>query len=234
MGETPHDGGRSAPIPSNLTSKRRRREQVPKVSKDGGKSVDHGPVVDCSGELDNYTVNFVSFRQDIDATTAAEGLARRPLPVPALGLCRDGARPGTGAASARRCSRRATRSIYRQGIGPIGSDPEQQKIIQFSPTDQLREVEAVMTKNMKAMTAHWNRGHRARAHAEPAAVLTRRRAPGTPPRGGGRAASRTGRRPLASTRLSSCRCARRGCPLSSGRSPGAPRSACSIARARGA
>ena len=30
--------------------------------------------MDCSDELDGYTVNFVSFRQDIDATPLLKGL----------------------------------------------------------------------------------------------------------------------------------------------------------------
>ena len=125
---------------------------MPKVSKDDGKSVDHGPVVDCSGELDGYTVNFVSFRQDIDATPLLKGLPDDRCQCPHWGYVVTGR-------VRYRCGEReemfeAGDAFYLPpGHSPIGSDPGSE-IIQFSPTDQLREVEAVMTRNMQAMTAH--------------------------------------------------------------------------------
>jgi hypothetical protein len=35
---------------------------------------DHGPVVDRSEELGDYTVNFLTFREDIDQTPLLKGL----------------------------------------------------------------------------------------------------------------------------------------------------------------
>ena len=60
---------------------------MPKVSKDSAtQGGEFGPVTDRSDQLDGYTVNFTSFREDIDATPLHEGASGRPLPVPALGL----------------------------------------------------------------------------------------------------------------------------------------------------
>jgi glyoxylate utilization-related uncharacterized protein len=48
---------------------------MPKVSKGSASQVeDHGPVEDRHEDLDGYTVNFVSFRQDIDGSPLLMGL----------------------------------------------------------------------------------------------------------------------------------------------------------------
>ena len=48
---------------------------MPKVSKQSASHVDdHGPVEDRHEDVDGYTVTFVSFRQDIDATPMLKGL----------------------------------------------------------------------------------------------------------------------------------------------------------------
>ena len=60
---------------------------MPKVSKDSAANVErHGPVEDRQADLDGYTVNFVTFRRGHRRHPADGGAARRPLPVPALGL----------------------------------------------------------------------------------------------------------------------------------------------------
>src|SRR2546421_2080920 len=48
---------------------------MPKASKESAsQGGDHGPVVDRSEELAGYTVNFVTFRQDIDQTPLLKGM----------------------------------------------------------------------------------------------------------------------------------------------------------------
>src|SRR3954464_6922843 len=48
---------------------------MPKVSKDSAAQVeDHGVVEDRHEDIDGYTVNFVSFREDIDGTPLLKGL----------------------------------------------------------------------------------------------------------------------------------------------------------------
>jgi hypothetical protein len=45
---------------------------MPKVSKDSVEAQDQGPVLDYSGEVDGYTVNFVTFRPaDLDHTACS-------------------------------------------------------------------------------------------------------------------------------------------------------------------
>jgi hypothetical protein len=50
------------------------RDPVPKVSKENAQVEDHGVVVDRHGEVDGYTVNIVSFNQDMDGTALLKGL----------------------------------------------------------------------------------------------------------------------------------------------------------------
>ena len=123
---------------------------MPKVSKDSAsQAVDHGPVMDRSEQLDGYTVNFVTFRQDIDATPLLKGLPDDQCQCPHWGYVIKG------------------RLVYRLGgreetfeagdafYAPPGHVPVQHEpgteIVQFSPTEQLREVETVMARNMQAM-----------------------------------------------------------------------------------
>jgi hypothetical protein len=48
---------------------------MPKVSKESAAAVEqHGPVEDRHEDLDGYTVNFVSFSEDIDGTPMLMGL----------------------------------------------------------------------------------------------------------------------------------------------------------------
>ena len=66
---------------------------MPKISRETAQVDDYGPVEDRHGEIGDYSVSFVSFREDIDAT---------PL-------------------------------------------------LKFSPTEELRVVEAAMMRNMQEM-----------------------------------------------------------------------------------
>jgi hypothetical protein len=123
---------------------------MPKVSKDSAsQAVDHGPVIDRSEQLDGYTVNFVTFRQDIDVTPLLKGLPDDRCQCPHWGYVIKG------------------RLLYRFGdheesfeagdafYAPPGHVPVQHEpgteIVQFSPTEELREVETVMARNMQAM-----------------------------------------------------------------------------------
>ena len=47
---------------------------MPKVSRESAQVDDHGMVEDRHAEIDGYTVNFVTFRQDVDATPLLKGL----------------------------------------------------------------------------------------------------------------------------------------------------------------
>ena len=64
---------------------------MPKVSKDSAAHVEqHGPVEDRHEDLDGYTVNFVSFAQDIDATPLLKGLPDDSCQCPHWGYVLEG------------------------------------------------------------------------------------------------------------------------------------------------
>jgi hypothetical protein len=125
---------------------------MPKVSKESAtQGADHGPVDDRSDELEDYTVNFVTFRQDIDATPLLKGLPDDRCQCPHWGYVIKG----------RITMRYADREeVFEAGdawYAPPGHVPVQHEpsteIVQFSPTEPLRETEAAMAKNMQAMQA---------------------------------------------------------------------------------
>ncbi|HEX8856277.1 MAG TPA: hypothetical protein VF752_11835 [Thermoleophilaceae bacterium] len=58
---------------------------MPKTSKDTAPQTDHGPVVEWTEEFDGQTVNFLQFREDIDATALLKGLPDGQCQCPHLG-----------------------------------------------------------------------------------------------------------------------------------------------------
>ncbi|MCC3768911.1 hypothetical protein [Streptomyces sp. UNOC14_S4] len=59
---------------------------MPKVSKESAAQLsDHGPVVDRHEEIDGYSVNFVSFAEDIDATHLLKDLPGEACTCPHWG-----------------------------------------------------------------------------------------------------------------------------------------------------
>lgn len=123
---------------------------MPKISKEsatgGG---DHGPVVDRSQELDGYVVNFVEFRQNIDATPLMKGLPDDRCQCPHWGYVLEGKM--TFRYPDRVEAYCAGEAYYAPpGHVPIEHEPGT-KVVQFSPKEELRRTEAVMMKNMQAM-----------------------------------------------------------------------------------
>jgi hypothetical protein len=122
---------------------------MPKVSRDSAKVEDHGAVEDRHEDMDGYTVNFVSFRQDIDATPLLKGLPGDRCQCPHWGYVIKG----------RLTFRFADHDeVYVEGDAfytPPGHAPVKHEpgteVVQFSPAEELRETEAVMAKNMEAM-----------------------------------------------------------------------------------
>jgi len=125
---------------------------MPKVSKEscthGG---DHGAVLDRCDQLAEYTVNFVEFREDIDATPLLKGLPDDRCQCPHWGYVVKG----------RLTYRYGDRvEVYEAGDAfyqppghvPVKHEPGTQ-IVQFSPSDELRKTEAVMMANLRAMKA---------------------------------------------------------------------------------
>jgi hypothetical protein len=122
---------------------------MPKVSRTTGKTTDMGPVCDREGVVGDYVVNIVEFRQDIDATELLKGLPDDRCQCPQWGYIVKG----------KLTMRFADREeVYEAGDAfyappghvPIKHEPGTE-LVQFSPSHQLRETQAVMFKNMAAM-----------------------------------------------------------------------------------
>ena len=123
---------------------------MPKVSKDSAAHVQqHGPVEDRHEDLDGYTVNFVSFGEDIDATPLLKGLPDDRCQCPHWGYVIK------GKLTMRYPDREevyvAGETFYAPpGHAPIKHEPGTQ-MVQFSPTRELRETEVVLMRNLDAM-----------------------------------------------------------------------------------
>src|SRR5215203_5463436 len=124
--------------------------EMPKVSRQSAtQGGDFGPVVDRSDQLEGYTVNFTSFREDIDATPLMQGLPDDRCQCPHWGYVLKG----------KMTARYADRDeVFEAGDAfytPPGHVPVQHEpgteFVWFSPSDELRTAEAVMLKNMQAM-----------------------------------------------------------------------------------
>jgi hypothetical protein len=123
---------------------------MPKVSRESAtQSADHGPVAEWSEQLDGYTVNFVTFREDVDATPLLKGLPDDRCQCPHWGYVTTG----------RMTFRFGDRDeVYAAGdafYAPPGHVPVRHEpgteIVLFSPAEELRETEAAMARNMQAM-----------------------------------------------------------------------------------
>lgn len=122
---------------------------MPKVSKESAAQVEqHGPVEDRHEDLDGYTVNFVSFRQDIDATPLLRGLPDDSCQCPHWGYVLNG----------RLTFRFADHEeVFEAGDAfylPPGHVPSAEagsEYLQFSPSEELRVVAAAMMRNMQEM-----------------------------------------------------------------------------------
>ena len=125
---------------------------MPKVSRESAQVEDHGVVEDRHSELGEYTVNFVTIRDDIDATPLLKGLPDDRCQCPHWGYV----------VSGRITMRFGDREeVFEAGDAwyappghvPISHEPGTE-IVQFSPTEQLHLTEEVMMRNMQALPAN--------------------------------------------------------------------------------
>jgi mannose-6-phosphate isomerase-like protein (cupin superfamily) len=122
---------------------------MPKVSKRSASHVEQNPMAeDRHEEIEGYTVNFVSIHQDAELAPMLKGLPDDRCQCPHWGYVFNG----------RLTLRFADRDeVYEAGDAfyiPPGHTPVAQagsEFVQFSPSDALREVEAVIMSNMREM-----------------------------------------------------------------------------------
>src|SRR5215218_2218777 len=123
---------------------------MPKVSRESAtQGGEFGPVTDRSDQVEGYTVNFVSFARDIDATPLLKGLPDDRCQCPHWGYVLK------GKMTARYADRdevfEAGDAFYTPpGHIPVQNEPGTE-FVWFSPSEELRTAEAVMIKNMQAM-----------------------------------------------------------------------------------
>jgi Cupin domain len=123
---------------------------MPKVSRESAtQGGDFGPVSDRSDQLEDYTVGFTTFHEDIDATPLLKGLPDDRCQCPHWGYVLKG----------RLTFRYADREeVFEAGdafFTPPGHVPVKHEpgtdIVMFSPAEELKKTDAVIMKNMQAM-----------------------------------------------------------------------------------
>jgi hypothetical protein len=121
---------------------------MPKVSKESAQVDDHGPVVDAHGAIHGYTINFLTFNQDIDGTPMLRGLPDDRCQCPHWGYVFKG----------KVTFRFADHDeVFEAGDAfylPPGHIPIHEagsEYVQFSPTEELNETSSAIMRNMQAM-----------------------------------------------------------------------------------
>jgi mannose-6-phosphate isomerase-like protein (cupin superfamily) len=119
-----------------------------KVSRESAQVNDHGVVEDRHGEMEGYTVNFLTFREEIDGAPLLRGLPGDHCTCPHWGYVISG---------------RVTYTfddhveVHEAGDAfyvPPGHRPKVDagtEFLQFSPSEQLNPVSAHMMASMQAM-----------------------------------------------------------------------------------
>lgn len=112
--------------------------------------IDFGPVIDSSGELGGYTVNFVTFKDDLDHTPLLRGLPDDMCQCPHWGYVISGRlrfRTKDGEEVFE------TGDAFHVGPGhiPVANDPGT-IYVQLSPPEELRLTEEAIERNMATLT----------------------------------------------------------------------------------
>jgi hypothetical protein len=122
---------------------------MPNVSKESAAQVeDRGPVVDRSEDIDGYTVNFVSLREDMDLAPLLKGLPDDRCQCPHWGYV------FKGKLTWRFADHEEVSEAGDAFYAPPGHTPKAEagsEFVQFSPSEALHEAQAAMMKNMQAM-----------------------------------------------------------------------------------
>jgi AraC-like ligand binding domain len=120
---------------------------MPKVSKESAAQVDdYGPVENRHEEVSDYTIEFVSFRQDIDGTPLLRGLPGDNCGCPHWGYVLK------GKLTFRFAGHEETAAAGDAFYLPPGHIPLAEagtEYVQFSPALEHQAVAAAMVKNMQ-------------------------------------------------------------------------------------
>ncbi len=123
---------------------------MPRASKDSAtQGGNFGPVTDRSEQLDDYTVNFTSFAEDIDATPLLKGAPDDRCQCPHWGYVLSG-KITFSFADHDEVFEAGDAFYTPPGHIPVKHEPGTEAVM-FSPAEELKKTEAVMMKNMQAM-----------------------------------------------------------------------------------
>lgn len=121
---------------------------MPKINKQTAEHQDHGIVDDYHQDVDGYTVNFVTFRQDMDHAPVLRGLPGDSCQCPHWGYVLSGSM--TFRSGAAEETFEAGDAFY-VGPGHVPVAEAGTEILQFSPKEPLAETTAAIMRNMQAM-----------------------------------------------------------------------------------
>ena len=122
---------------------------MPKISKESAPNVEEfGPALDISGSVDEYTVNFVTIRQEHSLNELLKGLPGDTCPCPDWGYLFAGKITVT---YADRVESYQAGDAFLMSPGHVPAAEAGTEFVQFSPTDQLNLVRAHMTATTRAM-----------------------------------------------------------------------------------
>jgi glyoxylate utilization-related uncharacterized protein len=121
---------------------------MPKISKDTAPMQDHGPVQEWAEDVDGYTINFVSFKVDIDSAPMLKGLPGDQCTCPHWGYVLKGRL--TFHVGDRTEVFEAGDAFYVPP-GHIQLADAGSEYVQFSPAEELAKVSEAIMRNMKAM-----------------------------------------------------------------------------------
>jgi hypothetical protein len=122
---------------------------MPKISKETAPTVeDAGPALDISGPVDEYTVDFVTIRQEHSLAELLKGLPGDSCPCPHWGYLFAGKITVT---YAERVESYQAGDAFLMSPGHVPAAETGTEFVQFSPTDQLNQVRAHMTARVFAM-----------------------------------------------------------------------------------
>jgi mannose-6-phosphate isomerase-like protein (cupin superfamily) len=125
---------------------------VPKASKESAsRKNDHGVVFEAAEEFDGYTLNFVEFHQDIPGEAMVKGAPNDQCQCPHWGYVLKG-RLRYRVGDHEEIFEAGDAFYLPPGHVPLGNDPGSE-LMQFSPTTELKEIEAVIMRNLEAMQA---------------------------------------------------------------------------------
>jgi len=122
---------------------------MPKVSRDTAQVEDPGILEDRFGEIDGYSVDFLTFRQDIDHTPLMKGLVDDRCQSPHWGYVVSG-RLTYRFADHDEVFEAGDAVYIPPGHIPVGNEPGSE-FVQFSPAADLRVTQEVLRRNAQAL-----------------------------------------------------------------------------------